>query len=39
MSESAIFLITLAAIFWIGLPLHSIARDIRTLLKLARKNR
>ncbi len=38
MSESAIFWITLASIIWIGAPLHSIARDLRELRQLARKN-
>jgi len=36
-SEGAIFWITLASIIWIGIPLHSIARDLRELRQLARK--
>lgn len=37
MSEDAIITITLVALIWIGWPLHSIARDLRALRKLARK--
>ena len=38
MSADAIFWLTLAAIGWVGWPLHSIAHDIRALRKLVRKN-
>lgn len=37
MSQDALICLSLIGIVWIGWPLHSIARDIRALRKLARR--
>lgn len=39
MSEDALICLCLIAMIWLGWPLHSIARDFRELLKLARNGR